>query len=193
MVEIDRIDIQPAQAGLAFGDHAFSLVATDVAGNETVQPLNVQILSNEQLIVRLETTDLSNSFISEIDAGEQFKVRAFVRVEGQRALLAQLVRHRGDLDAYPAIAQIETVFAHHVLVAKIADAGAQEIGEPTVAYAGDVRSVFGVKPMELKGLADDVISNSGNFPTPPSAARVLGGMGTDRRVEAKKAEEMITG
>lgn len=61
------------------GDHAFFLVATDDAGNITKQQMNVQVVSNEQLIIRLEATDAQGNTITEIDAGEKFFLRGFVK------------------------------------------------------------------------------------------------------------------
>ncbi len=59
------------------GVHAFEIAATDTAGNEVRQSLSVDVLSNDQIIVRLDVTDLAGNPITEIDAGESFLVRGF--------------------------------------------------------------------------------------------------------------------
>jgi len=60
------------------GNHSFEIAATDIAGNEVRQTANIEVLSNDKIVVRLEVTDLGGSPITEIDAGEQFLVRGFV-------------------------------------------------------------------------------------------------------------------
>jgi cyclophilin family peptidyl-prolyl cis-trans isomerase len=61
------------------GDHAFSVVATDAAGNRSVQALDVEVSREKLVRIRLDVADLNGDLITEVDTGDRFQLLVFVQ------------------------------------------------------------------------------------------------------------------
>ncbi len=66
------------------GQHVYSLVAEDAAGNRTVQGVTVDVDPGQsaRVLIRLETTDAQGNVLDNVSVGDSFLLRAFIEDQG---------------------------------------------------------------------------------------------------------------
>jgi cyclophilin family peptidyl-prolyl cis-trans isomerase len=60
------------------GDNSFTVVATDLAGNATAQPLDINVSRVDIVQLRLQVVDASGNPTSTVDVGDSFQLQALV-------------------------------------------------------------------------------------------------------------------